>query len=277
MTRAGRTSGHPVAARAARAGSVLTMQEDLTSPSLLRVERLNDRVTLYRGDCLRVLPCVGPVDDVLTDAPYFSGGLHQEARNKPTGVKYSNSEDRHLYTDFDGDQRDQRSFAHWSAVWLGLARERTRPGGLCGLFSDWRQLPVTTDAFQAGGWIWRGIAVWDKTERSRPQRGRFRNQAEYLVWGSHGAMPAAGPVAPGVFRGGVERYKLHQAGKPPGVLASMLALCGETVLDPFMGSGSMGVAAIRTGRRYIGIEISPYWFDVARRRLDAELARAPDG
>lgn len=254
------------------------MQEHLTLPPRPRVEHLSETVTVYLGDCLQVLPFVGPVDDVLTDAPFSSGGLHQDARNAPTGVKYLNSEDRNLYTDFDGDNRDQRSFAHWSALWLGLARERTRLGGLCGLFSDWRQIPVTTDALQAGGWIWRGVAVWDKTEASRPQRGRYRNQAEYLAWGSNGAMPSAGPVAPGVFRHRVERNKLHQAGKPPEMLAGMLALCGQTVLDPFMGSGSMGVAAIRTGRRYVGIEISPHWFDVARRRLEAELgSRPPDG
>lgn len=196
----------------------------------------------------------------------------------PTGVKYIGSDHRHLYSDFSGDNRDQRSFAHWSALWLGLARERTRPGGICGLFSDWRQLPVTTDALQAGGWIWRGTAVWDKTEASRPQRGRYRNQAEFLVWGSNGQMPLSGPVVPGVFRARVERHKLHQAGKPPSVLADMMALCGKKVLDRFMGSGSMGVAAIRTGRSYVGIEISPYWFDVACRRLEAELrGRSDDG
>ncbi len=253
------------------------MQEELTRAPAPLVEQLSDTVTIYRGDCLAVLPTVDLVDAVLTDAPYSSGGLHQAERNAPTGVKYLGNEHRHLYSDFAGDNRDQRSFAHWSALWLGLARDRTRPGGVCGLFSDWRQLPVTTDALQAGGWIWRGVAVWDKTEAARPQRGRYRNQAEYLAWGSNGSMPATGPVVPGVFRHRVERLKLHQAGKPPGMLADMLALCGCTVLDPFMGSGSMGVAAIRTGRRYIGIEISPHWYDVARRRLEAELKRPGDG
>jgi DNA modification methylase len=45
------------------------------------------------------------------------------------------------------------------------------------------------------------------------------------------------------------------------------------ILDPFMGSGTTGVACIRTGRRFIGIEIDPTYFDIARRRLEKELAQ----
>ena len=52
-----------------------------------------------------------------------------------------------------------------------------------------------------GGLIWRGTAVWDKGN-SRPQKGRFRQQAEYIVWGSNGDMPISRPVPclPGVFK-----------------------------------------------------------------------------
>ncbi|MCZ5321894.1 hypothetical protein O5699_04105 [Escherichia coli] len=66
------------------------------------------------------------------------------------------------------------------------------------VFSDWRQLPALTDAFQAGGVLWRGLVVWDKTQASRaPHTGYFRHQAEYVVWGSNGKsrqMPARWPV-----------------------------------------------------------------------------------
>lgn len=71
------------------------------------------------------------------------------------------------------------------------------------MFIDWRQLPAATDALQWAGWIWRGTAVWDKGN-SRPQKGRFRQQAEYIVWGSNGDMPISRPVPclPGVFKYG---------------------------------------------------------------------------
>ena len=50
---------------------------------------------------------------------------------------------------------------------------------------------------------------------------------------------------------------------------------GETILDPFMGSGTTGVAAVNMGRRFIGIEIEPKYFDIAARRISDALAR-PD-
>jgi len=50
-------------------------------------------------------------------------------------------------------------------------------------------------------------------------------------------------------------------------------LKGDTILDPFMGSGTTGVACIRTGRRFIGIEIEPRYFDISVKRIEAELAQ----
>jgi len=65
------------------------------------------------------------------------------------------------------------------------------------------QLPLTTDALQCAGYTWRGVVEWDKTEGLRPQLGRFRNQAEYVVWSSKGTMPVKrrAPDLPGVVRG----------------------------------------------------------------------------
>ena len=66
-----------------------------------------------------------------------------------------------------------------------------------------------------GGWIWRGTAVWDKGN-SRPQKGRFRQQAEYIVWGSNGDMPISRPVPclPGVFKYGNPQNRIHLTEKP---------------------------------------------------------------
>ncbi|MDD0864486.1 site-specific DNA-methyltransferase, partial [Xylella fastidiosa subsp. multiplex] len=80
----------------------------------------------------------------------------------------------------------------------------TRPGGVLLVFTDWRMLPTLTDAVQSAGWAWQGIVVWDKTPACRPQLGRFRSQAEFIVWASCGLMnPKAHPVTPvGVFATG---------------------------------------------------------------------------
>ena len=139
---------------------------------------------IIHGDALKVLESFEPgtFDAVITDPPYASGGRTQAERNKSTTQKYSSMGEK-APPPFDGDSKDQRSWTRWCAEWLYLARRACKPGAPVCMFIDWRQLPAATDALQWAGWIWRGTAVWDKGN-SRPQRGRFRQQAEYIVWGA---------------------------------------------------------------------------------------------
>ena len=71
--------------------------------------------------------------------------------------------------------------------------------------------------------------------------------------------------------------KVHQAGKPVALMADLLDILepGTRVLDPFMGSASTGVAALRRGLSFEGIEIDPHWFALSRDRLRQELAATP--
>ena len=207
-----------------------------------RSEVIGD-ATLYLGDALEVLPTLrGGFAAVLCDPPYCSGGTTAPERLRLTSAKYQSQENRGLYPEFSGDTRDQRSFLAWSALWLSRARALPAPGGRVGVFSDWRQLPVTSDALQAAGWVWRGVVPWDKTEASRPQQGRYRVQAEYVLWGTNGPRPLAGPTAPGVFRMPKPHKKHHIAGKPAELMAGLLRIVYVPVLDSFMGSGTVGLA-----------------------------------
>lgn len=232
--------------------------------------------TLYRGDAIEVMATLQPdsFGDCLADPPYSSGGNVRD-KAQATSSKYQSSEHRGLYPEFQGDTRDQRSYLAWSALWLGRARELVAAGGLVCVFSDWRQLPVTTDAVQCGGWVWRGVVPWDKTESSRPQLGRYRNQTEFVVWGSNGPRPMTGPVAPGVFRHCVPRQKHHIAGKPVELMEGLMRVMRGPILDPFAGSATIGVACLRLGLPYVGIEVDQTYFDIASRRLEeASGARA---
>lgn len=224
--------------------------------------------TLYHGDALDVLPTLsGGFGGVLCDPPYSSGGTHVTDRSQPTSTKYQSSNHRGLYPEFQGDTRDQRSFLAWSTLWMARARALAVPGAICAVFTDWRQLPVTTDALQCAGWVWRGVVPWDKTERGRPQRGRYRAQAEYVVWGTNGPRPLDGKVAPGVFRMPVPHVKHHIAGKPVELMEGLMSVMDGPILDPFMGSGTVGIAAARTGRPYIGIEVDAAYYQIALSRL----------
>ena len=172
--------------------------------------------TIIQGDALKVLEGFAPgtFDAVITDPPYASGGRTQAEKNKSTTQKYSSM--KNAPPPFDGDAKDQRSWTRWAAEWLYLARKACKPGAPVCMFIDWRQLPAATDALQWAGWIWRGTAVWDKGN-SRPQKGRFRQQAEYIVWGSNGDMPISRPVPclPGVFKYGNPQKRMRTYGAIP--------------------------------------------------------------
>lgn len=149
-----------------------------------------DRWSILHGDSLQILRQFEPnsFDAIITDPPYASGGSSQTTKNRSTSEKYSSMSKDKALPDFDSDQMDQLSWMFWTAAWLQDARRIAKPGAPVCLFIDWRQLPAMTLALQWAGWTWRGVAVWDKVA-SRPQKGRFRQQSEYIVWGSNGKMP----------------------------------------------------------------------------------------
>ncbi len=241
-----------------------------------------DNATLYRGDALAVLRELpdASVDVVITDPPYSSGGAMRSDRMAGTSLKYvqSRSSSRDL-ADFSGDNRDQRAYSYWCALWIGECVRIVKPGGVGALFTDWRQLPATTDAFQAGGFVWRGVVPWAKTPY-RPQSGRFSAQCEYVVWGSGGAMPVdySAPALPGFYQAASPREREHITQKPLSVMRELVKIVpeGGVVLDPFAGSGTTGVAAILEHRRFIGVEMTEHYADVAAARLaEAETGRDP--
>ncbi|MET7944366.1 DNA methyltransferase [Streptomyces sp. NPDC005302] len=233
--------------------------------------------TLHQGDALTLLPTLNePVDAVICDPPYNSGGRTMTERTSRTArEKYLRDGGRnhgHDLGDFTGENRDQRSYSAWLAMILAHGYRLTRPGGAALVFTDWRQLPATTDALQAAGYTWRGIAVWHKPI-ARPQPGRLRQECEFIVWGSHGAMiPGNQPVyLPGHFTGSQPRgnARVHITQKPVEVMQQLMRIVpeGGTVLDPFAGAGTTGAAALLEGRGFIGIEQSATYVTRARSRL----------
>lgn len=201
------------------------------------------------------------VDALITDEPYSSGGMMRGDRvHLSAREKYVQNDSRRgaEIEEFTGDNRDQRAFAYWCALWLSECRRVVKPGGPVVLFADWRQLPTITDVFQAGGFVWRGVAPWIKPT-ARPQRGRFAAASEFVVWGSNGPMPSSGPCLPGYFMYDSPRGKkrVHIAQKPLPLMRDIVKICpvGGIILDPFLGSGTTGEAAVLEGRRIIGFEL----------------------
>lgn len=233
---------------------------------------------LIHGEALRVLTELpdASVDAIITDPPYSSGGFTRGDRLGSTSDKYVQTGTMVDRPDFAGDTRDQRSFVAWCAVWMAEALRVAKPGAILATFADWRQLPCTTDAVQAGGWVWRGIAPWRKPG-ARPTQGRPTNECEYIVWATAGSRALAGSPFPGWYEVGVKQSdKHHLTGKPTELMRRLVALAPPLglVLDPFAGSGTTGVAALLEGRRFLGVELTDTYAAIAANRLaEAEAVR----
>ena len=230
---------------------------------------------IINGNALEVMRELKPrtFGGLITDPPYSSGGMFRGDRAADTKTKYTDDDANGAASlaSFTGDNKDGRSYTSWSAEWLTLAHRLLKDGSPVLVFCDWRQIPTITDALQWAGFIWRGIVVWDK-KNARPQKGRFRAQAEYVVWGSKGNMPIDrnAPVLPGVISCAVPLFskRVHQTQKPVELLRQLIKIVepGEAVLDPFAGSGSLNEAARLEGYECTGIELCPYYAGVAEGR-----------
>ncbi|KWI64094.1 DNA methylase N-4 [Burkholderia stagnalis] len=234
---------------------------------------------VHQADALSVLRALpdGCVDLTFTDPPYSSGGTTSASRSQAPSSKYIRTDTKTIYPEFQHDSKDQRSWTFWCMTWLAEVYRVSRNEAHLACFVDWRQLPSLTDAIQAAGFTWRGVAVWDKTGgRTRPRMGGFAQQTEFLVWATKGAVRRAEIYLPGVFSERLAHPKRHMTEKPTQLARDVVRLAptGGVVLDPFAGSGTFLAAAKSAGLNWIGCELEPAYHQVATARL-AELDALP--
>lgn len=251
----------------------LPLLEKLEAPAYY-----DEKVALYSCTEFALLNALpdDSVDAVITDPPYSSGGMTRSDRMQTTQAKYVMTGGKE-WTSFSGDNRDQRGWAFWCGLWLQQCLRVVRESGYIMLFTDWRQLPLTTDVLQAGGFCWRGIFPWDKGPSARaPHTGFFRHQCEYVVWGTKGvSVPAehGGPL-PGFFYCPHDLSdKWHQTGKPLVLMRDMVKMIkpGGIIVDPFAGSSTTLLAAREEGRLAYGCEVVPDYRQISRERLDGSI------
>jgi len=232
-----------------------------------------DGITIYHGDALELLPQLEPgsFGALVTDPPYSSGGAFRSDRMRGTVAKYVHTGTLAYRPEFAGDNRDQRGFLAWCSLWLQAARVLCEPSAHAAVFTDWRQLPTLTDALQAGGWVWRGIAVWSKAF-GRVNSAGFSAATEFVAWGTNGPAPEERDTYPaGVFEcQPVRADAKHVAQKPEEVMRWLLSVApkGATVLDPFMGYGTTLRAALDMGNPAVGIDCDEQCCEAAAKRLE---------
>ncbi len=202
-----------------------------------RKEQIGDAV-LYLGDCLEVMPELGKVDACITDPPYGGNGLlHKGGKTEWHLTVHEN-----LTWDFHRPVEAIQELAkkYQSIVWGG----------------HYFELPTT-----------RGWLVWDKIVRN------FTTGHCEFAWTSIDQPIRAFSYAHGQLQA---EGKNHPTQKPLPLMEWCLGFVdGHTILDPFMGSGTTGVACAKLGRRFIGIEIEERYFDIACKRIE-QAYRQPD-
>jgi site-specific DNA-methyltransferase (adenine-specific) len=236
------------------------------------------RFTLYHNDFREVAAMIpaGSVAAVITDPPYGSGGFTVNDLRKSSKTKYVNSRSSYQKTlpDIDGESVHPKAWEGLMQAACTVARRVLAEGGILAMFIDWRNKPALQGIVEASGLTLRGSVVWDKGPAARPMKNGFRNQAEYLLWATKGAMPARQDTVylPGVLRHTtMTTGKVHITQKPLALMESIIPICppGGVVFDMFMGAGTTGVAALKHGRRFIGCETVGHYFDEAAKRLTA--------
>ena len=201
-----------------------------------RCEVIGD-ATLYLGDCLDILPTLGKVDAVVTDPPYGIG----EARgaNKSRGKLA-------ISKNYGVANWDDKTADVAIAIAVSIAEQAVIFGG------NYYDLPPSA------GWL-----VWDKVN------GKTDFADCELAWTNlKQAVRLKKFMWHGMLRDGGETRGDHPTQKPIAVMEWACAFTKGDVIDPFMGSGTTGVACMNLGRKFIGIEIEPKYFDIACERIE---------
>jgi len=208
-------------------------------------EQLGDNVTLYLGDCLEVMHGMDDksVDAVITDPPYGigeDGGLKARYRN---GDGRTKGIVKHEYKGWDSERPNKKVFD----TMFELAKTIIVFGG--NYFAD--MLPASS------GWIY-----WDKNIGGDFSDGELIYTNQNVALRDYTIHPFVG------LRGGKDRQ--HPTQKPLALtkwIVEQRTNPNDTILDPFMGSGTTGVACVQTGRKFIGIEIDPGYYEIAKKRI----------
>jgi len=210
-----------------------------------RTETIGD-CTLILGDCRDVLETVGPVDAVVTDPPY--------------GIGFP----------YEGYSDTLPNLEDLVAAFVPACREMAQRVVITPGVSNVQRYPV---ADWIGAWTWETTATFGMLGFSQWQPILYYGK-DLAGFGSINGALKSDRIH---FAGGSAKIdggagEIHTCPKPLGFVERLLTrftLEGETILDPFMGSGTTGVACVNLDRAFIGIEREPTYFDIACRRIEA--------
>ncbi len=215
--------------------------------------RMND-VILLQGDCFELMKDIpnGSADLVVTDPPYGIDFVSNFRKEKFKSIKNDNS-----------------------LIWLGdfidelyrILKENTAVYCFC----SWHNIDVFKTAFEKKFKV-KNIIVWEKNNTSMGDlRGSYAPKYELVIYAHKGRRILNGFRYADIIKAKRTGNKHHPTEKPIDLLEIFINESsneGDIVFDPFMGSGPTGIACVKTGRKFIGMELDENYFEIAQKRIE---------
>ncbi len=270
-------------------------QMHLCDTAVMRKEVLADGVELYLGDSREVLPTLEDIDCVVTSPPYGQQRKYelegfdwnQTVINTMIGVP---SDDAQILVNLGLIHRDGYVVRYWDPLIADMEAKGWRLFGwymwdqMSGMMGNWngRLAPSHEFVFHFNKKP-RAVNKTKPTLGGRIHSGNLRNVDGTSKLKSHDGRPVQPTKIPDsvirVVRDTSTGFTAeHPARFPESFARELIAPfsdVGQVICDPFLGSGTTGEAAVKLGRKFIGIEIEPKYFDIACRRIEAALLQ-PD-
>jgi site-specific DNA-methyltransferase (adenine-specific) len=224
------------------------------------------------GDCLERMKEIpdGSVDMILTDPPYEiskKSNFHTmpDRKNKRTG------------TDFG-----EWDYNFNNESWIDICCRKLKKGGTIIAFNDFRKATTIHNLMITNGVEYKDTLVWHKTNAMPRNRDRrfitnvemiqlyVKSKGKWTFNRQHESYESSVLSFASESGGAFKRY--HPTQKPLKLISKLIGICsneGDTILDPFMGSGTTGVACKNLNRNFIGIELDEEYFKIAQDRISA--------
>ena len=225
-------------------------------------------IRLYNGDCLEIMKQIAPasVDACITDPPY-------------------NVSRKTNFQSMGSACRQGMDFGNWDkdfdlVSWIPLMTKTLKDNANVVIFNAWENLSVIKEACEKSNISIKRCLVLSKSNPAPFNRDRmFVNDVEFALWGVYNSknkptnwvFNRKNPVEKCVIKATVQSSKLHPTMKDLNVIQYLVETLSNKdmiVLDPFMGSGTCGVACKKLGRKFVGIEIDQKYYNIAKRRIN---------
>lgn len=225
-----------------------------------RKEQIGD-CTLYLGDAMKIMPAIDRSHLAVSDVPYAltTGGKAKSAKTM-SGIFAAHN--------YSNDGQLVMATVPFPEMMAAIHSALVVDADCYVMANDKNVHPLTAAALGAE-FQFHNLLVWDKVAPTA-NRWYMKNLEFTLYLWKGRARTINNPSAKQLIRGAVDKETAHPTEKPVYLMEEYVlnsSIDGDTVLDPFMGSGTTGVACVRTGRRFVGIELNQTFFEIACERI----------